>query len=71
VKVHAATLFVQNTQKFREFEGNFCAIFFEKKLDNEGVLWYNWARVRDTAPTIVKYLTICRYKKTGLPPCLF
>jgi hypothetical protein len=63
MKVHAATSFVQNAQKFREFEGNFCATFFEKKLDNAGVLWYNSARVRDRAPAIVKYLTVCRYKK--------
>lgn len=50
-------------QKFWEFEGKICATFFEKNIDKEVVLWYNWARVRDTAPTIVKFLTACRYKK--------
>ena len=61
---------VQHAQKFREFEGKICANFFEKKFDNGGILWYNSARVRDRAPAIVKYLTVCRYKKTGVSACL-
>jgi len=58
-----AGVVVQFAQKFWEFWRKICAIFFEKKFDNGRFLWYNSARVRDRAPLIVKYLTICRYKK--------
>jgi hypothetical protein len=30
---------MQNKQKFRENLKNFCAEFFQKKLDNAGILW--------------------------------
>ena len=57
-------LIVQFAQKFRDFEGNFCATFFEKKLDRGWILWYN-RRDPWVAP---RWFLDAGIKKQAFPP---